>query len=224
MKTVIISLGGSLIVPDEIDYMFLKEFRKIILGFIKKGNRAVLIAGGGKTCRKYNEAAEKIIKVPAEDLDWLGIHATRLNAQLLRTIFKEQSYEKVIHDPTEAIETEKPVIIGCGWKPGCSTDFDAVKLAKTLDVKTLINMSNIDHVYDKDPKKAADAKPLKSLSWDGLKKLVGSEWKPGMNAPFDPIATKEAAALKMQVIIIGKDLENLKNVLEGKPFEGTIIS
>ena len=100
-KTFIISLGGSLIVPPKgIDYKFLKNFRKIILKYIKNNYTFFIISGGGMTCRNYIQSAKKIIKVTDNDCDWLGIHATRLNAHLLRTIFRKESYHEIIKNPT----------------------------------------------------------------------------------------------------------------------------
>ena len=99
-KTVVISLGGSLIAPKEINVAFLKEFRKLILDFVKRGNRVIIVCGGGKICRKYNAAAERVFKgVSDVDLDWLGITATRLNAELLRVVFGNKAHEEVLPNP-----------------------------------------------------------------------------------------------------------------------------
>jgi uridylate kinase len=85
-------------------------------------------------------------------------------------------------------------------------------------------MTNIDYVYNKDPKKHKDVTPLKDISWEDFQKIVGEEWSPGLNMPFDPIATKHAKELNLKVIIInGNNLENLSNYLEQKEFKGTTI-
>ncbi len=224
MKTITISLGGSLIVPKDIDYIFLKKFKELVENYIKKDYRFIIIAGGGFTARKYQKAASKIYKIDNEDLDWLGIHATRLNAHLLRTIFKENAYPKLIKNPTEKININKRIIIASGWKPGCSTDYDAVLLADNYGCNEVINLSNISFVYDKDPKKYKNAKSIKKISWKKFSKIIGNKWDPGANFPFDPIASKEAEKKDMKVIIAnGKDLENLKNIIEEKEFEGTTI-
>ncbi len=219
----IISLGGSLIVPEEIDIAFLRNFYEAIVAYTRKGNRIAIITGGGRTCRKYQAAAKAIVPVADEDLDWLGIHTTRLNAHLIRTIFKKYANPVVIKNPSKKIEWKGEILVGAGWKPGCSTDQDAVLLAKNLGISTIINLTNIQQVYDHDPKKFKDAKPLSRISWKEMKSIVGSEWKPGLNAPFDPVATKEAAALGLKVVILGPDVDNLKNFLEGSSFIGTTI-
>lgn len=224
MKTVAISLGGSIIVPKDIDYDFLKKFKALIESFIKKDYRFIIIAGGGFTARKYQQGASKVTSIDDEDLDWIGIHSTRLNAHLLRTIFKKEAHSVVIKNPNQKIKTDKKVIIGSGYKPGWSTDYDSIMLAKYNNCKKIINLSNIDYVYDKDPKKHKNAKPLKNISWKEFRKIVGNKWDPGLNVPFDPVASKEAEKINMKVIIAnGKNLDNLKNILEDKEFIGTII-
>ncbi len=60
MNTTVISLGGSIIVPDKIDVPFLKKLKTTILSHIKKGNRVVLVCGGGSVCRTYQKAATKL--------------------------------------------------------------------------------------------------------------------------------------------------------------------
>ena len=221
-KTVVISLGGSIIVPEEIDVPFLKMFKEIIQSL--KDERFIVICGGGKICRNYQNAARETAEIPNEDLDWIGISATRLNAELVRSIFGDEAHGKVIHDPDEEIDGSKRVVIGAGFEPGSSTDLRAVQLAKRFEAIRVINMSNIDYVYSADPKKDPNAEKLTEISWAEFRKLVGNEWDPGLNMPFDPIASREGEQLGLEVIIIGNDVDNLEKLLRGKPFRGTTIT
>ncbi|MBW2983566.1 UMP kinase [Candidatus Woesearchaeota archaeon] len=223
MKTIVISLGGSIIVPDKVDIKFLKGFKSLIEKFVKKSYRFGIYCGGGKLARDYQKAASSVSKVSQTQLDWLGTHATWLNADLMVNIFGNIADTCFIIDPTKKIRSKKKALIAGGWKPGWSTDYDAVLLAKNLGAKIIVNMTNVDYVYDKDPKKSKNAKPIKETTWKGLRKLVGSKWKAGLNMPFDPIASKEAEKSKLSVAIIGKNLKNLEKLLKGKKFKGTII-
>ena len=221
----IISLGGSLINPGEIDANFLKSFKNLILSQIKKGNRFIFITGGGKPAREYLQALKLISNSSANDLDWMGIFATRLNAQLMRLIFGKIANAKIVEDPNKKVTFKEKVLVAGGWMPGRSTDDDAVRLAKAYGAKTVINLSNIDYLYNKDPRKFPDAEKITSINWQDFRKIVGNKWDPGKNLPFDPTAAKNAQSLKLKVIIAnGKNLENLKNILEEKKFEGTVIS
>lgn len=223
-ETIIISLGGSLIVPDKIDWKFLKSFKNLILKHLKT-KRFIIITGGGSLARNYINAAGNISNITPEDKDWLGIHATRINAHLLRTIFKEKAYPRIIKNPNEKFISNEDIILAAGYRPGCSTDYDAVLLAKNLKANAIINLTNINYVYKKDPKKFKNQKPIKKISWDEFQKIVGTKWKAGMNVPFDPIATKQARKLKLTIYMLnGKKINNLNNLLNKKKFIGTAIS
>lgn len=222
-KTIVLSLGGSLICPAGFDVYFLKKFREVIGKYIKKNYKFAIICGGGSLARTFQEIASKSSRLNNEQLDWLGIHATKINAYLVKSIFGRNAEDFITSNPNQKIKFKKSVIIGAGWKPGRSTDYVAVLLAKNLRIKEIVNMSNVNYVYDKDPKKHKDAKKIEKISWSSYSKLISSKWKAGMNAPFDPVAAKEAQKSGMKARIIGKDLNNLENLLNGKKFKGTII-
>jgi len=227
-KSFVLSLGGSVIIPNGgFNIKFLKDFEKFIRKKIAAGLRFFIVCGGGATCRKYRDAATEVIgrKVSDEDLDWIGIHSTRLNAHLMRIIFQDTAYLRVI-DNYDVIDKRpvEPIVLAAGWKPGWSTDYNAVLLAQDYGVKKIINLTNVSWVYDKDPKKYKDAKPKKRLTWDELIKIVGKKWIPGMYTPFDPVAAQLAKRLGLEVVVTdGKDLKNLDNILEGRRFKGTVI-
>ncbi len=221
---IIISLGGSVIVPNKIDVIFLKNFISMIKKYVEKGYHFVIITGGGKICRDYNDSLEQIIKAKNKDLDLMGITATRLNAELVRISFGDLAYEKILLDPDLIPQTDKPIIIGGGWKPGNSTDLAAVHVARGIQSSRLINLSNIDFVYNKDPKIFPDAEIIKKISWVNFRAILPDSWSPGINVPFDPVAAKEAEEAGIEVIIMnGKNIENLKNYLDDKEFIGTVI-
>ena len=95
---------------------------------------------------------------------------------LVRGIFSGYADEIIISNPNEKISSKKSVIVAAGWKPGFSTDYDAVLLAKNLKIREVINMSNVNYVYDKDPKKYKDAKKIEKTAWNDFRKLIGSKW------------------------------------------------
>jgi len=226
---VVMSIGGSLIVPNGgIDSKFLQDLNKFIRDQLAKNEHRqfFLITGGGMTTRHYQAAARDVLghQLSEDDSDWIGIHATRLNGHLLRTIFRDIAHPTIIDDYSLIRKPIEPVIIGAGWKPGWSTDYDAVLVCEDYGAKTIINLSNIDKVYDKDPKKFDDAKSLDKISWQDFRKLVGDKWTPGMNAPFDPIASRKADELGLKVIFMGgKDFDNIRKYFNGDKFVGTII-
>lgn len=225
---IVISVGGSLIVPSEgINTEFLSQLSSFVRRYVKKGRRFFLVAGGGATARRYIDGGKTIIgDIPEEDLDWLGIHSTRLNAHLLRTIFSDIAHPRTIENYRKRlINWREPVVIGAGWKPGWSTDYDAVVLARDYRAKLIINLSDIDWVYDKDPNQHKDAKPIKKMTWTQLLELIGTKWVPGFKAPFDPLAVKLANEIGVTAVITnGNDFSNLEKIIEGEEFKGTVIT
>ncbi len=222
---IILSLGGSLIAPKEgINAKFIADFRKLVERQVKNGKRFVLICGGGKTAREYQTAARALGGLTRDALDWIGIHATRLNAHLVRTAFGKLASHRVVTDPKGARGWKTPVLVAAGWKPGCSTDYDAVLLARALGAKMLVNLSNVDYVYDKDPREHKDAQPICEMRWKDLRKIVGKTWDPGAHVPFDPIASRGAEKIGLTVVVAnGKNLKNLDDIIDGRTFTGTVI-
>ncbi len=233
MTTKILSVGGSIVVPNKPDTEFLAQFISMTKEWLSKDNnhRLILVIGGGAPARIYQQAYQEILKLTNKqteqnntNADWIGIMATRLNAQLLKALYGNLCEQDVIYNPTEKKEFTGRVLIASGWKPGFSTDNDAVLLAEQYKADTVINLSNIEKVYTDDPKTNPEAKAIDDILWSDFRKIVGDEWLPGKNTPFDPIASKKAQELKLSVICAGgKNIENIKNILEDKTFIGTKI-
>lgn len=227
-ETIVMSVGGSLIVPDAIDTQFLSSLRNLIEGQVAhSGKRFIIIAGGGRTARRYQDAASAVSELDPEDLDWMGIHATRLNGHLLRTIFRDIAHPVMITNPDEILDVPKqvPLVIASGYRPGASTDLRAVQIAINLGATKVINLSNIDYVYTDDPRINPEAQKIERSSWADFVKLLPTEWSPGLSSPFDPIAARVAQSHNLEVAIInGLHMEELEHYLDGVPFVGTQIS
>ena len=225
----VLSVGGSIVVPEFPDSEFLKKFSTLVRDWLSKDEqrKLILVVGGGGPARIYQNAYKEIIDNISDNsqADWIGIMATRLNAQLLKAIFSDLCTQDVVYDPTAVSEISGRILIAAGWKPGFSTDTDAIYLAEQFNAKVVVNLSNIEKVYTDDPKKNPDAKPLDNISWKDFRKMVGDEWTPGKNCPFDPIASKRAESADIDVICAGgKDIANIEKILNDQDFFGTKIS
>nr|QQP23190.1 uridylate kinase [Treponema denticola] len=227
----VLSVGGSIVAPDKPDFDFLDKFSKTIRNWLLQDSsrKIIMVIGGGAPARDYQNAYRKVCdlrKAPAknDEADWIGITATRLNAQLVKAVFEDLCPDPVVYDPTTVDMFGGQILVAAGWKPGFSTDNDAVVLAERFSGNLVVNLSNIAKVYTDDPKKNPEAKPIDSISWEDFIKIVGTEWVPGKNTPFDPIASQRAQKAGIKVICAaGKDIENLENILNGKDFKGTVI-
>ena len=224
----VLSVGGSIVAPENPDSEFLASFVALVREWLAEDNsrKLILVIGGGGPARSYQKAYRTVCPGGADDqADWIGIMATRLNAQLLKAIFADICPADVVYDPTKVDVFTGRIIVAAGWKPGFSTDNDAVLLAERFNAPTVINLSNIAKVYTDDPRTNPDAKPIDTISWADFRAIVGDEWVPGKNVPFDPIASIHAQKAGISVICAaGRDIENLRNILDGKPFTGTTIN
>ena len=231
MRISVLSVGGSIIAPDKVNSAFLSAFLAKIRTYLESNpqDKLIFVCGGGAPARVYQQAYREVISdaqsQDANAQDWIGIKATHINAELVKAIFGNYCLDSVVTNPTaEDVSFSGRILVAGGWKPGFSTDTDAVYLAKRFGAKLVINLSNIAKVYTDDPRKNPDAKPIDSISWADFRAMVGDEWVPGKNAPFDPIASKLAQEAGIRVICAdGRNTDNTLAILNGETFEGTVI-
>ncbi|MBI2476641.1 UMP kinase [Candidatus Uhrbacteria bacterium] len=222
----VLSLGGSVIVPNgEIDTAYLRTFNRFVRSRVKRGDHFVIVTGGGGVARQYQNAARAITRLTRDDLDWLGLHVTRLNGHLLRTMFRDLARPALCKDPSRIhASTKYPIVIAAGWKPGWSTDYIAVRIAKRLKAQMVVNLSNIHYVYDKDPRMHKHARRFERMSWNQFRAIVGTKWDPGLHVPFDPVASRLAHHAHIPVVVVnGRGFKNIERVLNGDAFRGTRI-
>ncbi len=225
-KTIVISVGGSVVVPAKGDGVAaLKNLRALLFEFCKKGYKFILVVGGGVTCREYRDRLIKLGVKERDDLDWMGIFATHLNAKYIARALQPVADKEIIIDRNTKKKFLKKIMIAGGDKPGSSTDHMAVLLAKKFGADFVVNLSDVDYIYSADPRKNPNAKKFTSLSWDQMQKIVGTKWSPGMHSPFDPVATALARKKDVDVAMVsGAKLGELKKLLNGGDFKGTWVS
>ena len=228
-KKIVISLGGSLIAPSGgVSTDFLAKLNTFVRGLLQNDpmEQFFLVVGGGSTAKSYIDVGKNIIgqELSDEDIDWIGTRTTRLNAYLIRTIFKDIAHPYIIKDYEIIRRVDEPVVVAAGWKPGWSTDFCATMICEDYEVKTILYLSSLNYFFDKDPKIHKDAKPILKITWSKFRKIVGDTWTLKVKFPFDPIASKKAQELGLKVVVLkGDDFKNIKNYMDGKKFIGTVI-
>jgi uridylate kinase len=220
MKTIVISLGGSLIIPDKVDYKFLEQFKTIINKY-KKKYKFIIITGGGKTARTYIEAVRKE-KLSTKYESIVGILATKINARLVAGLFNIKN----IPETEKELKKQKtnPIICGAlGNRKNMTSDANAAELAKLYNA-TFINMTNVKGLYTKDPKKYKTAKFIKNISYKEFNKIIKQiKYKAGQHFVLDQVSAKIIMQSKVPTIIL-KGNKQLENFLSNKKYQGTIIS
>lgn len=223
-QIIVISVGGSLIAPDELDPVFLGRFRSSIIKWVGRGRRFCLVTGGGRLNSRYNQAVQKVARLTPDDLDWIGIASTKLHAQVIRSLLGGLAHPELYDNPDRPPKFTRPIMVGGGYRPGHSTDLDAVLLARAFKTKMIVNLTNTDFVYDRDPNRFHTAQPLPDLTWPAFQKLIPKTWRPRLHSPFDPRASRLARRLGMSLFVInGRRLGELDKLLAGRPFKGTTI-
>jgi len=226
-KVVVISLGGSLIVPEKINSKFLEEFRKVILKNTKK-HKFVVVCGGGKVARIYINGLEAQ-KIPHKEYlqSLLGVSTTRLNARFMTYFFGRDANKGIPHEMKDVENyLRKNEVVFCGslrYAKKQTSDSTSAKLAHYFN-SDFINLTNVSGLYDKNPKKFKSAKFIPEISHkDFLKMAKKVPFKPGQNFVLDQTAAKIIKKYNIRTFILGDDLRNLDNLLNGKHFVGSVI-
>ena len=224
-KTWVISLGGSRIVPDEVDDKFLRDFKKLIDSH--PSHRFVVITGGGSTARRYISALKKLGK-KTKSQSMAGIAVTRLHAGFLARFFGAKANE-VIPKNMKKIKNllRKNQVVFAGalrYEKNNTSDGTSAKVAAYLNVP-FINLTNTKGLYTKDPRKYKSAKFIAKISWKKFD-LIASKMKysAGQHFVLDQAASKIILREKIPTYIVGS-LESIDKILKGKKaFGGTLIS
>lgn len=224
-KVIVLSLGGSLIIPDDVSVKYLKEFKKIILKNTKK-YKFVVVCGGGSVARKYISALREI-KINDKLQSFSGISATRMNARFMNYFFDQNPERGIPHTMKLLKEyVKKQDVTFCGaleYKPNQTSDSTSAEIARQLKTD-FINLTDVPGLYTKNPKEFKDAKFISKISWKDFNNIANKlKFKPGQHFVLDQTAAKRIMENKIKTYILGKDMKQLDNLLNGKKFKGTGI-
>ncbi len=226
-EKIVISLGGSLIIPEDIDVKTLTQLKKVLLKNSRK-YKFIIVCGGGSIARKYIKALDK--KGVSKKLQsYSGISATRMNARFMNYFFNHDSEYGIPHtikDIKKSLRTQK--IVFCGaleYKSNQTSDSTSAQIAKKFKTR-FINLTNIDGLYTDNPKTHKNAKFIPEISWkDFNKKAKQIEFTPGQHFVLDQKASNIILKNKIKTYILnGKKPKQLDNLLNNKKFIGTTIS
>ena len=224
MEKVVVSIGGSVLIPDNNDADYIGR----LAGVLKDVSRDVKIAvvcGGGKIARYYTNTG-RALGISTDRLDMMGIGATRLNAELLRAALGDAAYGSVpltVDEAAKAFGEGKIVVMG-GTEPGHTTDAVATMLAGKIGSKRVVNATSVDAVYSDDPKKNADAERFSRITIKQLCTIVYSEHDAGRSSVFDPLGAKLAMRDCIDIFVVhGRDLDDLKDAILGLCIKGTCV-
>ena len=222
MKTIVVSIGGSVVLSDEADAVFLNKLAALFKKMSKE-YKLFVIVGGGKIARRYIQLGREL-GFDEDTLDLIGIDVTRVNARIITNLLGSSNKE-IPHTTDEAMKLDVPIVVMGGTDPKHSTDTVGAELAQKTHAIRFVNATNVDGIYDKDPNKYKDAKQLKEVSIDSLIKQYGTSWgTAGKNIFMDEPALEIIKRAKIPTVVVnGKRLDQLEKALNGLSFDGTKI-
>jgi uridylate kinase len=226
MDTVVVSVGGSILIQDKDDITFIRKLAKVLIGKTTN-HKLYVVTGGGRVAREYIRIGREL-GASETYLDEIGIEVTRLNARLLITALGDNAYHvpaKTIDEALHAGKTHQIVVMG-GLHPGFTTDAVSAMIAERVNAARLVNATSVAGVFTSDPNKDPRAKMLKKMTFDELIKIVDkSEHAAGPNVVFDPLAAKIVKRSGIRTLVCdGRNLHVLMSAIENKDFIGTTIS
>ena len=224
MEKVVVSIGGSILVPGENDSDFIGKLASM-LSEIKNEVQIAIVCGGGKTARYYaNIAKDHGGDTYSQDI--VGIGATRLNAQLLSLALGEMP-DKVPEDPEELASNSKPgrIVVMGGTVPGHTTDAVSAMVAKALGADRIVNATSVDAVYTDDPRTNPDAEKILDMTIQDLENIVYKEHGASRSSVFDPLGVQIAKENRIDILIVeGRNLDELRNAIVGNDIKGTFVN
>lgn len=221
---VVISLGGSLLtrLPGTEGYLRYADAAKRLAA---SGHRLVVVCGGGKTSRGYQEVAREL-GADRSLLDRIGVLGTHVNALLLMAALGDSADRRIFVRAGEVRRSfGGKILIGGGYLPGSSTDYRAALFAKAISADMIVNATDYGGVFDKDPSKYKDARQFSTLSYDEFERIVRSRFvqEPGNYGLFDLKATRLVRKHRITTVIVdGGDPEEIVRAVEGS-HHGTLI-
>jgi uridylate kinase len=223
---VVLSMGGSVLFGESTS----EEFLKRIADLLREVGEAIPLAvtvGGGKTAREYIRLGRRA-GLSEIELDELGIDVTRIHARLLASLVGPPAPSQ---PPTTLVAAVhellrgSPVILG-GTEPGHTTDGVAAMLAVRLRASRMVNATRVDGLYEQDPASHPDAKRIDRMDWAQFHGVVqrSARREAGQEFLFDSLGADSLARARIPLAIVnGRDLENLREALLGRPYHGTHV-
>jgi len=226
MDCVVVSLGGSILVPGDRDVEHFTALASLMRS-LAQDFHLVLVCGGGKVARYYISVGREL-GAPRERLDEMGIEATRLNARLLQVALGHEASPALPRTVEEAVKEGRKgrILVMGGTSPGHTTDAVAAMVALRLGAARIVNATSVDAAYSTDPKKHSDAVRYSTLTHRQLYELVDKgTHSAGPSDVFDRAGAEVAMRANIPIYIVnGRNLEELRAAIKGEKIMGTVVA
>ncbi len=219
-----ISLGGSLLTgrgsgPVELDPGVFQRYARVLRSLHQRGHELVVVCGGGRPAR-YFIAVGRELGAPPRLLDLLGVKATHVNALLLMAALGEDADQSRVYQRASDFDRapEGKILVGGGFRPGSSTDYRAAIFAGRVGAQLVVNATDVDGVYTRNPRLHGDAVKLERLTYGELEDIVreNTHQYPGEYGLFDLKGVRRLAKLAIPLVVVdGRDPQEIARAVEG---------
>ncbi len=221
---IVFRIGGS-VVASPINTELMSRYVELLKSVKQQGHEVAVVVGGGTLAREFINIA-KNLGLGMQAQDEIAISVSRLFAQLFLKKFGDLACSKVavtLEDAAECLAEGKVVVMG-GLKPGITTDTVAALVAERVGADLLVKGTDQDGIYDKDPRKFADAVKLDHLSFDHLQNVLSETvHKAGIHQIIDPEAVKVLKHKRVKLIVVnGFTPENTMAAVNGEKVGTTV--
>jgi uridylate kinase len=221
---VVLRIGGS-VVASPINSALINEYAGLLKRLKTRGHAVAVVVGGGAYAREFIKAAKEL-GLEEKVQDEIAISVSRIFAQLFLEKLGDLGYRNVpltVEDAIKHLRGGKVVVMG-GLRPGMTTDTVAALIAEQANADLLVKATDQDGIYDKDPRKHADAVKMDRLSFNDLSAVFSEgKHKAGIHQIIDPEAVKILSRSRLRVVVVnGFKSENVLMAVEGKRV-GTVI-
>lgn len=224
MDKVVVSIGGSVLVPGDDDAAYIRRLADMLREVASEAQVAVVV-GGGREARRYVDMG-RALGGSVRELDELGIGITRVNARLLTVALGDIANTEIPVKADDCARMSEPgrIAVMGGTEPGHTTDAVSAMIAERMGADRIVNASNVDAVYSADPRADPDAVRYERMTIAQLKEVVYQDHDAGKSSVFDPLGVSIAMRERIDILMVnGRDLEELRNAILGKPIKGTFV-
>jgi uridylate kinase len=223
-KILVIKLSGS-VFNFKTTSKSLKDYAQVLLD-IQTKVQPVVVSGGGIIARHYVNLARSLGS-DESSLDEMGIEISRLNAMLLSAALGDSVYPVIpsnLEEISIACQSGKIIVSG-GLHPGQSTNATAALICEKIKADRFLNATDVDGIYDSDPKKNAKAKMFKEITIKKCLDLLNNEsTQAGNYELMDIVAMKVIERSKIPTYVIKSDPKVIRNLIMKNRQTGTKIT
>ena len=232
MKNIVIKIGGSLLFNNDytINYKKIIEFSNIIRNKTIYDS-VVIVCGGGLIAREYINTLRQF-NINEAFCDMVGIDLSHINAKLIIASLGDKAYPIVPKNFKELSKANlfNRIIVMGGLQPGQSTTSVAFEIAELIKADSVVILTDVEGIYDKDPKKYKDAKLIDSINYDQLQRIIlmqsdNKQAAAGEYRILDLVSLQILRRSKITAYIIsGKSLNQFNQFWNGiAKLEGTVV-